>query len=161
MFTNISWSKYCIAIGLLVIIWYVFLGFRFYYQELKQFLSGKQNIKFSTLKNKKIEQSCLVTNDTANSKSSLSASFSESLGTLEDADELSNILLNAITESSERNLSKDEFRYYLQLILKDFPLVKDSTFRTMINEVMVSECEKHPQMILTYAEVDGLWDETI
>jgi hypothetical protein len=161
MFTNISWNDYVIAIGLLVLVWYLFLGFRFYYKEIKEFISGERRIKFPTLGYKKKKQSCLAANDKSNSRSTLSSSFFESFSTLEDAEELSSLLTNAIKESAERNLSKAEFRNYLKLILNDYPYVKSSTLRVLVNELMVSECEKHPQMILTYAEVDGLWDEAI
>jgi hypothetical protein len=155
MFTNISWGNYCIAIGVLLLVWYTFLGFRFYYKELKQIVSGERDLNFSVVRSKKQKQ--FSTESNSNSTPSLSESF----GVSKVVEELTSILLNAIIESKERNLSKEEFQMYLKLILNDYPDVKDSTFRTTINKLMVSECEKHPQMILTYAEVDGLWDETI
>jgi hypothetical protein len=161
MFRNISWNDYVIAIGVLVLVWYLFLGFRFYYKEIKQFVSGERRVKFPVLGYNKKKQSCLSINEKGNSRSTLSSLFSESFSTLEDVEELSSLLINAIEESAERNLSKKEFRNYLKLILNDYPYVKKSTLRVKVNELMVSESEKHPQMILTYAEVDGLWDENI
>lgn len=161
MFTKISWGDYCIAIGVLVLAWYIFLGVFYYRKELKQIVSGKGNGKFHVLGGAKAELTCFETNSDDVSKSSSTTSFSESFSISEDMEELSSILINAIKESVERNLSKDEFRNYLRLILDDFQFAKESTLRVTINKLMVSECEKHPQMILTYAEVDGLWDETI
>lgn len=161
MFTNISWSNYSIGMGVLVLVWYSFLGCWYYFQELKQLFEGKQIIKFPTLGDKKTKQLSLVTSDNDTTKSSLSKSFSESYNGLEDAELLSDILINAIRESAERNLTSEAFRNYLKLILNDYPFIKNSSFRPMINEMMVSECEKHSQLILTFAEVDGLWAETI
>jgi hypothetical protein len=155
MFTNISWSNYCIAIGVLLLVWYTFLGFCFYYIELKQIVSGERDLKFPVVRSIKKKESGIESN------SSSSVSFSESLGVSKVTEELTSILLNAIIESKERNLSKDEFQMYLKLILNDYPDVKESTSRLTINKLMVSECEKHPQLILTYAEVDDLWDEAI
>jgi hypothetical protein len=155
MFRNISWGNYCIAIGVLILVWYTYLGFRFYYKELKQIVSGERDLNFSVVRSK--EQKQFSTESNSNSTPSLSESF----GVSKVVEELTSILLNAIIESKERNLSKEEFQMYLKLILNDYPDVKDSTFRTTINKLMVSECTKNPQMILTYAEVDGLWDETI
>lgn len=161
MFTTISWSNYGIAIGVLLSVWYLFLGIRFYYPELKQFSSGKRSIKFPAIGNGKTKQSCIVTNDKDNSRPTLSSSFSQPFNNSNEAEKLSGILINAIAESVERNLSKGELQTYLKLLLSDYPDVKNSTLRATINELMVSECEKDPQMILTYAEVDVLWDETI
>jgi hypothetical protein len=161
MFTNISWSNYSIAMGLLVLVWYSFLVCRYYFQELKQLFEGKQQITLPTFGNKKIKQLSLAKSNKDTSKSSLSNSFPESFDGIEDAELLSDILINAIRESAERNLSNEAFRNYLKLILNDHPFIKNSSFRPMINEMMVSECEKHPQLILTLVEVDGLWAETI
>lgn len=160
MFADISWGDYCMAIGLLVLVWYAFLGFRFYQKELKQIASGKRKVKFPVLGNNRTKQFRFESKDKDDSKSILFSS-SESLSTLEDAEELSDLLANAIKESAERNLPKAAFQNYLKLILNNYPYVKESTSRVKVNELMVSECEKHSQIILTYAEVDGLWDETI
>jgi hypothetical protein len=159
MFTNITWSNYSIAIGLLLLIWYSFLGFRFYYQEWKEIVAGKRKMQFPVLGGNKIRQARFESSDMTNSKSE--SSFSKTFCTLEDTEELSSILINAIREGVERNFSNEEVRMYLKLILNDYPSLKESSYRSTINELMVSECEKHPQMILTYAELDGLWDETI
>jgi hypothetical protein len=155
MFTNISWEGYCIAIGVLLLVWYTFLGFRFYHKEIKQIISGKGDLNLPMVKSLKRKQSG------TKSDSSSSASFSGSFGISKVVEELTSILLRAISESKERNLSKEEFQMYLKLILNDYPDVKNSTLRPTINAFMVSECEKHPQMILTFAEMDALRAEVI
>lgn len=42
MFTNISWSNYLLAVLLLLTIYYVFIGIRFYSNDLKQLLSSQR-----------------------------------------------------------------------------------------------------------------------
>lgn len=161
MFTNISWGEYCIAIGALVLVWYILLGAFFYYKVLLKILSGKENMRFPALGETKSKTLRFGTNDIDTEKSTSSLSFSESISILEDVEELSRILINAIKESAERNLSKIEFSNYLRLILGDFQFLKASTLRETVNKLIVSECEKHPQLILTYGEADGLWEEFI
>jgi hypothetical protein len=161
MFTNISWSEYCIAIGALVLVWYMLWGVHFYYKVLMKIFSGKENIKPPALGEIKSKALSFGTNDIDTVKSPSSSSFLEPISTLEDVEELSGILINAIKESAERNLSKNEFTNYLRLILGDFQFVKASTLRENVNKLIVSECEKHPQLILTYGEADGLWEEFI
>lgn len=151
MFTNISWSNYIIAVSVLLIIWYLILVFKFYYPELKQILSGEKKINIVSFGNR----------SKRNLRKPISSSFSESFDTLEDAEELSNRLLQVIQESTERNLSLKEFQNYLKLVFEEYPYVKISSLRENINNFIVSECEKHPQLLLTFEQVDSLWQETI
>jgi hypothetical protein len=84
MLTNISWSNYSIAVGVILLVWYLFLGFRFYYEELKQLISGKQKDMFPFLGNENANQSSLASNEEFNPESS----FSESITTRKEAEEL-------------------------------------------------------------------------
>ncbi len=161
MITTISWSNYCIAIGVLVLVWYLFLGFRFYYQELTQFVSGKHRIKFPRIRNTNRKHFDSVKNNPINSGSKLSSSFSESLSVLEDVEELSRLLVNAVTESALGHLSKNEFSNYLRVLINDYPFVKESALRARVNELIVSECQKHPELIFTYSEADDLWNQDV
>lgn len=161
MLTKISWSNYIIAVTVLILFWYLFLGFRFYKTEFKRILSGENKIKFSSLKNRKMQRRMTDKEHEDISKSNLSNSFTESFSTLEDAKELLVRLLNAVSECSENNKSKVEFTNYLKLIISEYPFVKNSSLRNMVNNALVSECEKFPQMIITHAEANGLWDEAV
>jgi hypothetical protein len=151
MFTNISWSNYIIVISVLLVIWYLILVFKFYYPELKQIISGEKKIKILSFGNR----------SKRNLSKPISSSFSESFDTLDDAEELSNRVLQTIEESAERDLSQKEFQNYLKLVLAEYPYVKISSLRENVNKFIVSECEKHPQLLLTYEQVDSLWEETI
>lgn len=156
MFTNISWSNYIIAVSLLLLIWYLFIAFKYYYFELLQIISGKQQIKFLNFRKTQKE---LIIN--CSGDNSLKENFSTSFDTLEDAEELSKRILKAIEESIERNLSKDEFQNYLRLLLAEYPFVKISSLRENINKLLVSESAKHPNLLLIYTTADSLWEEII
>jgi hypothetical protein len=84
MLTNVSWSNYSIAVAAVLLVWYLFLGFRFYYEELKQLVSGKQRDKFSFLGNENANQFSLASNEELDPESS----FSESITTRKEAEEL-------------------------------------------------------------------------
>jgi len=84
MFTNISWSNYGIAIGLVVLVWYLFLGFRFYYQEMIQIISGKRRITTLMFGNRKTKSAYMETKDKKGITSSLSSSSSEPFEPLEE-----------------------------------------------------------------------------
>lgn len=158
MLTNISWSNYGIAVGVMLLVWYLFLGFRFYFEDLKQLVSGKRRVRIPFLGSIKTEESSLVLEDTLEAEMSTSSSFLESVATLEEAEELSTMLVNAMRLSSERNLSKVEFQDSLRLILDNYPYAQGTTLRVRINELMVSKSEKYPKLTLSYVEMDALWD---
>jgi hypothetical protein len=151
MFTNVSWGNYLIAISILLLIWYLILAFKLYLSELKQIFKGEKKINFLSFGSRSKKSA----------DGNLKPSFSESFDTLQDAEELSDRILTAIEESNARKLNKEEFKNYLKLLFNDYPFVKISSLRENINNLIVSECIKHPQLLLTYGEVEGLWEETL
>lgn len=149
MFTNIPWSSYLTLAGILVIIWYLVLLLKFYSTDLKKILSGEKKLKIPSFKS-----------NSQNSKEpkSISASFSESFDTLDDAEELATRIIQAAQESAEKKLSKEQFQNYLSMVLEEYPYVKISSLRESINKLIVSESEKHPLLLLTLSEADSLWE---
>ncbi len=161
MFTTISWSNYVIAIGTLLFVWYLFLGFQFYFFEIKQTLLGQRKIVFPNFGRKNFDNSLFPGNQIGVSDSNLSESFSESFATLDEIKELSARLVEAIAESAQRNLSGPEFTNYLKLILAEYPYVKISSLRGTVNDLVVSESEKFTNLVLTFQQVEDMWEETI
>ena len=156
MFTNISWSSYLTVLGLVVLIWYFILLLKFYYKDLLKIFSGEKKLKFTSFKNmneNKIQDS--------GEYKSLSLSFSESFDTLEDAEELSARILQAVAESNEKEFSKEHFQNYLRMILDEYPYVKISSLRENINILMVTESSKYPNLLLTLSEADSLWEGSV
>ena len=156
MFTNVSWGSYLAAVSILLLIWYLVLILKFYSKDLRELFSGDKKFKFPALK--KTSKNEL---EYRSGQNSLSSAFSESFDTLEDAEELSTRILQVVEESSQMNLSKEQFQNYLKMVLEEYPYVKISSLRENINNLIVSESEKHPQFYLTFAEADTLWEETI
>ncbi|WP_406843503.1 hypothetical protein [Flavobacterium soyae] len=156
MFTNISWSSYLTALGVVVLIWYFIILLKFYYKDFLKIFSGEKKLKFTSFRNatkNKIERT--------GAQKSLSSSFSESFDTLEDAEELSARILQAVMESNEKNFSKEHFQNYLRMVLDEYPYVKISSLRENINKLMVTESSKYPNLLLTLSEADSLWEGSV
>ncbi|WJS93398.1 hypothetical protein NYQ10_14990 [Flavobacterium johnsoniae] len=156
MFTNISWSSFLTVLGLVVLIWYFILLLKFYYKDLLKIFSGEKKLKFTSFKNMNENK----VQDSGEYKS-LSSSFSESFDTLEDAEELSARILQAVKESNEKNFSKEHFQNYLRMVLDEYPYVKISSLRENINKLMVTESSKYPNLLLTLSEADSLWEGSV
>lgn len=148
MFTNITWSHYALAILVLLLLWYTCLVFLFYSNEVADIFSGRRKLSFLG-ENK----------NTAAQKDNLFSEFKEPFETLDDARELFQKLKNAFTESDQQSRSRDEFKNYIKFILEQYPYIRMSALRAKINDLTVSLCQECPQLNLTYAEVDGLWQE--
>ena len=156
MFTNISWSSYLTVLGMVVLIWYFIILLKFYYKDLLKIFSGEKKLKFNSFKNA-TKNKLQGTGD----QKSLSSAFSESFDTLEDADELSVRILQAVKESNEKEFSKEHFQNYLRMVLDEYPYVKISSLRENINKLMVTESSKYPNLLLTLSEADSLWEGSV
>ena len=159
MFTNISWGNYIVVVILLLASWYLFVGFRFYFDDLKEIISGKRKLQFRGFENpnyqdiepelKDQDSPELISNQT---------SFGEFDTTFQDVDALVARLKTFIADAAKKKLVQKEFTYYLQLLLREFPSVKNSPFNSSISELIVSECEKLESITLTQKEAEALWE---
>ncbi|MTH15912.1 hypothetical protein [Flavobacterium sp. LC2016-01] len=149
MFTNISWGNYLAAAGIAIIIWYLIILLKFHSRDLKKILSGEMKLQIPFLKK---------TSKNLQEIRSISDSFPKSFDTLQDAENLSQRIKEAVKESAEKRLTKQQFQNYLRMLLDEYPYIKISSLRENINQLMVFESQKHPNLLLTLSEADSLWD---
>jgi hypothetical protein len=149
MFTNISWGSYLTAAGIAVIFWYLIILLKFHSRDLKKILSGEKNLQIPFLKK---------TSKNSQEIKSISDLFPKSFDTLQDAEKLSQRIKDAAKECSEKNLSKQQFQNYLRMLLDEYPYVKISSLRENINQIMVSESQLYPNLLLSLSEADSLWE---
>jgi hypothetical protein len=160
MFTNISWGNYIVVVILLLASWYLFIGLRFYFNDLKKVISGKRKLQFRRLGDPNYGdfQSELNHQDSTGPISNQS-SFGEFDTTFRDVDALVEKLKDFIADARKRKLLKQEFLDYIQLIFKEYPSVKNSAFRSSVSELIVTECKNLDSVNITQAEAEGLWNE--
>ena len=152
MFTNISWGSYLTAAGIAIIFWYLIILLKFHSSDLKKILSGEKKLQIPFLKK---------TSKNLQEIKSISDSFPKSFDTLEDAENLSQRIKEAVKESAEKRLTKEQFQNYLRMLLDEYPYVKISSLRENINQQMVFESQKHPDLLLTLSEADSLWEGSV
>lgn len=160
MFTNISWGNYIVVIILLLVSWYLFVGLRFYFDDLKEVISGKRKLQFRRLGDPNYGdfQSELNHQDSPDPISNQS-SFGEFDTTFQDVDALVERLKDFIADARKRKLLKQEFLDYIQLIFKEYPSVKNSAFRSSVSELIVTQCKTLDSISITQVEAEGLWNE--
>jgi hypothetical protein len=159
MFTNISWGNYIVVVILLLASWYLFVGFRFYFDDLKEVISGKRKLQFRRLGDPNYGDFQSEENDQETpAPTSSQPTFGEFDTTFQDVDALVARLKSFIADAAKKKLVKKEFTYYLQLLLREYPSVKDSAFRSSVSELIVTECKTLDSISVTQTEAEGLWN---
>lgn len=157
MLNNMSWTGYFTALGIALVIYYLFVGIKYYSEEIKDLFSGKRRISFNPAlpgRNKRQRD------EEPEHKEQAIAGFEHT--TNDDfivLERLIERLKKVINEAAGRKMILQEFKQYLTMILKDYPSVAGSHLRSSVNELIISECQKYGTVELNVKEVDMLWGE--
>lgn len=153
MLSNISWTTYFISVATATTAWYIIIGLKYYMNDLQSFL--KKIVASRSVKNRQPDGGSAFDNDDRNE---FSANDPDDL--MSSVQELVAKLKKAIAEASERQFKKAESMYSLQRILRQYPAVKDSSYRTSIEQLIQLEVQRTGFMTLDAEEVAMLWSET-
>lgn len=157
MFTNISWGNYIVVVVLLLAGWYLFVGLRFYFDDIKEIVTGKRKLQFRRLGNTNYQEPQSELNYLDFEINTSESVASDTI--FKEVDGLVKQLKNVITDATQRKLIKQEFQDYMRLTLTAYPLLRNSPYRSSVDELIVSECEKQGAILLSQQEVEALWDE--
>lgn len=135
MFTNISWGNYIIVVALSVASWYLLIGSRFYFDELKDLMTGKRKKLFRESGANYDEQSTSISNSQDENQIAFEESTYEEFDTtFRDVDALVKQLKIVIEDASKSKFPKQEMIDNLKLILATYPLIKNSSFSYSVSE---------------------------
>jgi len=158
MFTNISWNNYIVVIVLSAMGWYLFVGLRFYFNDLKEIAAGKRKLKFHGFQKENYKEFESQLNTPYLPKTTATDSPSEEFDTtFTQVDALIDQLKNVIADAAKTKLVKQEFACKIKSVLLQYPLIRDSSFSGSVSEVIVLECNKLGYFILTQPEAEALW----
>ena len=160
MLTNISWTDYIIAVAILLTTYYFFVGMRYFSADLKDLATGKRKLKFGKKQIHNPEAKSLL----ATEKTDYHPDADFEPETDEEMDEVEHLidrLKSVIADASGKKLIPQELKQYLHLVLQEYPNIKNSPFRTSINELVASECEKYGTVTLSEDEVELLWKDVV
>ena len=132
MFTQISWSSYIVTVLLLSAVYYLFIGYGYYRDDLLKLVSGKR----------------VTTHDfvsTAFRQQPLKESFSDEVKAF-------------MNEAAKNKMSKKDILESLQLLFKKYPTLKDSASQESIKNLIVNECASYCCIHLSDEEFSELWN---
>lgn len=158
MLTNISWTDYIIAVAIFLAAYYFFVGMRYFSADLKDLVSGKSNLKFMVvLSHDKVSESIQPSEKNYDGESPAFETTTDD--DFVEVEHLIERLKSVIADASGKKLIPQELKQYLYLVLQEYPNIKNSPFRSSINELVASECEKYGAVTLSEDEVEHLWKD--
>jgi hypothetical protein len=150
MLKNISWTEYTMTVSTIFFIYYLYIGIKYYSDEIKDFFSGKQKQNFMPAFDAKSMEQARDEHDSLENHSD---------NQFDKTEQLIERLKSVIADGTKRQLILQEFKQYLRMVLKEYPSVRYSPLRSSINGLIISECKKYGAAILNEDEVELLWKE--
>ncbi|MBN9293592.1 MAG: hypothetical protein J0G96_06400 [Flavobacteriia bacterium] len=155
MLSNITWTEYLTTVGLMMIAYYTYVGLRYYPTELKRLLSmKKENGGFEDAGVNPLIEAEYEDEDEGFQGEDEQDEYSE-------VEALITSLTELIKKATEKKAVLPEFKQSLRMVLRKYPSVKETPFRSSINELIVSECAKSEYHTLSEGEVNRLWEDSI
>jgi len=158
MFTNISWQDFGIGVAITLTIYYVAVGLKFYPSELKELLTGRWGSKLRSPEAAGSgETEALELIPTHHGDDPFHPQDEEFV----QVESFVADLKETITRARAKGWLVQELKQSLRRTMAKYPAVQTSPYRSSINELIYSECEKSGYTDLTEEVIDRLWNMTL
>lgn len=154
MLKNISWTNYITTIVIGLAIYYLFIGIRYYADEIKDIFSGRKKIRLKPALHQDKSRASIDETPIERGSPDFEKTSDEEF---DETERLIEQLKAAIEYGGGGKLPPEEFKMSLVMVLKQYPSIKYSPLRPSINELILSECDKFQITALNEREVDLLW----
>lgn len=155
MFTQISWSLYTIIVIVFLAGYYLFVGLKYYREDILQLLSGK-TITSGDTANSTPAQPPLIKPDQSLPKLNMQETF-EKQNFFQLTKSLADEIQAFLNEAGGNKITKEEVITSLQLLLSRYPALKDSSFKEFLQNLIETECETNCSVHLSEEELSALW----
>ena len=164
MFNQVSWAAYLTVILVLLVIYYLFLGIKFFSKELLSFLGDRRDPSGNRVykedeKNQqedaRLEQRY---SDVFQSHNKNTVSSEDIDNTFQQVEKLTAATKQIIADAALNNTIREELMLSLQSVLKKYHHLKASPFLIAVNNLITSECDKYNLTHLNAEELAMIWD---
>lgn len=147
MFTQISWSAYLTTVFVLAAGYYLIIGYKYFRSDLLQLFAGR---KISSSDQNSVKE------DIVPVKENMQTAF-EKQDLFPLAQSCADEIQAFAGEASSSKLNNEEVQNNFRKVLGKYPVLKDSSFRDFIDNMVTSESESNLSINLTSDEVAALW----
>ncbi|PSL18600.1 hypothetical protein [Dyadobacter jiangsuensis] len=156
------WKSYATIAGLSTAIYYAVIGWQYYLPEIKSWLGQRhkpvQLREINSPSSDTTEESVQQEIDESELVDDLSeAPEWQSEEMFETAEKLSTHLISEIEEAHSKEYSKPDLILMMQMILKNYSVLKGTPFQKVINNRIESECAKYGSIHLSEGEMIEVW----
>jgi hypothetical protein len=156
MLKHYSWTSYFEAVALLLVIYYLFIGIRFYSDDIRSFFSQRNATTPEVLPEPQAnDEPTTLHAEIDNQDQYVQDNYPDN--DVRETDDLiaeAKILINA---ASNKAYGPESLIKRLRELFTKYTSLKTSPHRPAINELVVSECERTGVASLTEDEVDEWW----
>lgn len=158
MFSNISWGTYLTAVIFILIAWYLFIGYRYYRQDISGLVAGKRKLPlFQPLS----PPTNIAESAAAAALQSPEEDRQHPAGPdllYDEVDRLIHRMKTVVSALAANQIPKQEFLIQVRALYQEFPAVANSAFVESISELLVSECDSIGSFTLSMEEASELWN---
>jgi hypothetical protein len=152
MLKSISWSSYWLFVIATAVIYYAVVCCKFYMGEIKQFFAGDSRLVF---KKNPLKNFSASTNTNGKYNAIEALSHQELMPAI---NQFINEIKITLEYSAKNNLIKQEIIFSIQHLSKKYALIKNSRFKSFINNYVLVECSNYCSIHLDEDELNMLWE---
>jgi len=142
MLSKVSWSEFVVGTVILLVLYYLVLGLKYYQKEIKALLSGKSPFPGKATKSDPQQQSLENLSD---------SSFDELEAVVND-------LRHAILERNGKHVGKKELLEQLQDRLENYAGLQNPAYRVAINNYIIVHAKELCGAVFSESELNEAWD---
>lgn len=136
----------------LLAVYYFFIALRFYRSDILQIFSGKE----FTQERVSFTSSQKVQPDQTLHQANLKHAF-ETQDLFQVSQSLRDEIMAYLHEAGRDPLNKEDVLLSLKSLIAKYPSIKDSAFREVIQNLIITECETNCSIHLSEEELSVLW----
>ncbi len=132
MLSNVSWGQYLVVVGILLVIYYFFIGIRYYKEDIKSLISGK-----------------LLKKDKADNNTDPS---------FDELETVVNDLRYAVLERAGKQANQTELLEQLKQRLAKYAGLQKPAYRVAINNYIITNAKDMCEVMFSEDELNRAWE---
>jgi hypothetical protein len=158
MLNHYSWTSYFVAVALLLVIYYIFIGIRFYGNDIRKIFKSRDAVPAQDEPQQTVHEDPAVTQPELDyADQYVQDNYPDN--DIRETDDLIAEAKSLINAAANKAYSPKSLIARLRELFARYTSLKTSPHRPAINEMILSECERTGVAELTEDEVDAWWSD--
>ena len=157
MFTQISWATYIETVVYSIIVYYVFILYKYYRHDLSGMLKGRQRPPLAKAAFTQANQQSTFPRGNTGSNIDFMPKEGQNDGRSPAVQALIDEIQAFTIEAGNNDFEREPILLSLQHLVSKYPLIKSSPHKKSIQELIAQQCAANCSVHLSEEELDGLW----